>query len=104
MKTWVIALLLALGLILILVATGSGRDNTGQVVRAQTWANDVCGTMGTWAGDMKAIREEFQDDNYGLAKEDGASGDGVESAATLVVAVDRAYIATAKSLDPGFRR
>jgi hypothetical protein len=104
MKGWILALLIALGLILVLAATGSGRDNTGKMVRAQTWTNDACGTIGAWAGAMKSIRQELQKDNYGARRGDGGSGDLVEGAVTLRIAVDRAFIATRQTLKSGLKR
>lgn len=104
MKGWILAILIGVGLILVLAATGSGHDHTGKVVRAQTWADDVCTTIGAWAGEMKDIRQELQRDNYGGRRLDGGSGDQVEAAITLRAAVDRAFIATKETLKPGVKR
>ena len=104
MKGWLIGLLLALGLLLIFVAAGSGRDHTGDTVRAQSWASDVCRTVGAWEGSLKDIRKELQKNSYGARNSDGGSGDGVEGNVTVREAVDRAVIATNETLEPGLEQ
>ena len=103
-KGSVIGALAALGLIIVLVVTGSGRNHIGQVVPAPTWANDVCGTIGGWAGEMAVIRQELQKNNYGARPSDGDSGEMVEADVTLRGAVDRASTATKQTLQPGLQR
>jgi hypothetical protein len=104
MRGWLLGLLLGLGLILILVATGSGHDNTGKTVRAQTWANDVCASVGAWEGALKGIRKELQKSNYGARNADGGSGDFLEHTVGLRTAVNRAAIATIQTLQRGIKR
>jgi len=102
MRGWLLAILLALGVILVLAVTGSGHDHTGRVVPAQTWANEVCVTIAAWAGEMQDIRQELQKNNYGARPDDG--GDDVEETVTPRIAVDRAFVATKLALKPGLQR
>ncbi|WCB93099.1 hypothetical protein DSM104299_01801 [Baekduia alba] len=104
MKGWLIGGLLAVGLLLIFVATGTGRDNTGDTVRAQAWASDVCRTVATWEGSLKDIRKELQKNSYGARNADGGSGDGVEGNVTVREAVDRAVVATDEHLTLGLEQ
>lgn len=103
MKGWIIGLLLALGVLLIFVAAGNGRDNSGETVRPQAWADDVCRTVGAWEGSLKDIRKELQKSNYGARNSDG-SGDTVENTVSIRGAVDRAIIATKQTLRHGLER
>jgi hypothetical protein len=95
---------LGLGLVVIFVAAGNGGDHSGDVVRAEQWAKDVCQTVGTWEGALKGVRKELQKSSYGARNSDGASGDFVEGTVGLRVATDRAYIATRQTLRRGIRR
>ena len=104
MKGWVIALLVVVGVGIIFVVAGNGRDRTGDTVRVTKWADDVCGVVGTWEGDLKAIRKELQKSSYGARRGDGGSGDSVEQTVTLRTAVDRAIIATTETLQRGLER
>ena len=62
MRTLAIAGACVLGVIVIMAVTaaaGNGRDHTGEKVRVNTWAGDVCGTVGTWEGQLKDIRHRI---------------------------------------------
>jgi hypothetical protein len=104
MRGWVIGILLGLGLLLILVAAGNGRDNTGETVRTQAWADDVCRTVGAWEGSLKDIRKELQKSNYGARNSDGSTGDTLENTVSVRLAVDKAIIATKQTLRHGLQR
>jgi hypothetical protein len=104
MRGWVIGILLGLGLVLILVAAGNGRDHTGDTVRTQSWADDVCRTVGAWEGSLKDIRKEVQKSNYGARNSDGSSGDTLEHTVSIPLAVDKAIIATKQTLRHGIQR
>src|SRR4051794_3964018 len=95
---------LGLGLVVILAVSGNGGDHSGDVVRSEQWAKNVCQTVGTWEGALKDIRKELQKNSYGARNSDGGAGDFVEGTVGLRVAVDRAYIATRQTLRRGIRR
>jgi hypothetical protein len=89
---------------LLTAATGIGGDHTGQTVRASVWADDVCGTVGAWEGDLHAIRDELGRNSLAARRSDGTTGDSVEQTVTLRTAVDRAIVATTETLQKGLRR
>jgi hypothetical protein len=88
----------------VLAGVSGGRDHTGDTVRASQWADASCGAVGAWAGDLKAIRDEYQRNNYAARQSDGGSGDSVEEAFTLRDAVNRAIRATQDTLQEGLKR
>ena len=60
--------------------------------------------MGAWEGDLHAIRDEYQRNNYAARQHDGGSGDSVEGRVTLREAIDRAIRATEDTLQEGLKR
>ncbi len=97
----------AVGFVLLLgigVAIGNSADNTGDTVRASSWADDVCGTVGAWEGQLEAIGDSVNLSNVGARRSDGASGDSVEGTIYVRQAVDRAIQATNDTLQEGLRR
>ena len=95
------------GLIVLVGVTAvasNGRDNTGETVRAEAWADDVCGTVGAWQGQLKDIREELRHNNWAARRSDGSSGDSQEQVVTVHDAVDRAMRATQETLQEGLKR
>jgi hypothetical protein len=106
-RTWGLVTVVIVGVIAIagaVVATGNGRDNSGEVVRTSAWANDVCGTIGAWEGQLEDIRDELRFSNFGARRTDGGSGDSVEGTVTVRSAVDRAIQATDDTLQAGLAR
>ena len=104
MKNVLTGLACVVGVILIFAATGNGYDHTGDVVRSETWAKDVCQTVGAWEGALKDVRKQLQKSSYGARNSDGGSGDFLEGTVGLRVATARAYIATRQTLRRGIRR
>jgi hypothetical protein len=108
MRGWVAVLGVIVGVVVlcgvVAAATSNGRDHTGNTVRASTWADAVCGTVGAWEGDLHAIRDEYQRNNYAARQHDGGSGDSVEGRVTLREAMDRAIRATEDTLQAGLKR
>jgi hypothetical protein len=107
MSRWLWLLVGVVGAIVVsavLAAASGGRDHTGDTVRASQWADASCGTVGAWAGDLKAIRDELQRNNYAARQNDGGSGDSVEEHVSLRDAVNRAIRATEDTLQEGLKR
>ena len=107
MKSWVVAAIIivgGLGVIIGVSAALANDDNTGQTVSADEWANDVCGSIGAWRGQLEAIRDEVDQSNYAARRNDGGSGDSVERTINARVAVDRAIQATNDTLREGLKR
>jgi hypothetical protein len=88
----------------VLAGVSGGRDHTGDTVRASQWADTTCGAVGAWAGDLQAIRDEYQRNNYAARQNDGGSGDSVEELITLRDVVNRAIRATEDTLQEGLKR
>jgi hypothetical protein len=105
-RPWLLALLLVAGFAAILgVSAGvANTDNTGETVSASRWADDVCGSVGAWEGQLEAIGEELQESNYAARQNDGGSGDSVERTLFVRAAVDRAIAATRDTLRDGLKR
>jgi hypothetical protein len=99
-----IVLVVGLGVIIGVSAAVAGQDNTGQTVSAQGWADDVCGTIGAWEGQLEAIRDELDQSNYAARRNDGGSGDSVERTLVVRAAIDRAIQATNDTLREGLKR
>ena len=106
MRTLAIVGGIIIGLIVISGVAGavSGSDNTGETVRAQSWANDVCGTVGAWEGQLKDIREQLRRNNWAARRSDGSTGDSNEQVTTIRGAVRRMVFATQQSLQRGLKR
>ncbi|TML30069.1 MAG: hypothetical protein E6G26_01560 [Actinobacteria bacterium] len=107
MRGWVAVLVVVLGVVVlcgVVAAASNGRDHTGDTVRASTWADAACGAVGAWEGDLHAIRDEYQRNNYAARQHDGGSGDSVEGRVTLREAIDRAIRATEDTLQEGLKR
>ncbi len=108
MRTLAIAGACVLGVIVIMAATGiaagNGRDHSGETVRASKWADDVCGTVGAWQGQLKDIREELRHNNWAARRSDGYTGDAQEEVVTIHGAVDSAISATQETLQEGLKR
>jgi hypothetical protein len=105
-RPWLLALLLVVGFAAIIgVAAGvANSDNTGETVSASRWADDVCGSVGAWEGQLEAIGDELQESNYGAHQNDGGSGDSVERRIFVRQAIDRAIQATRDTLRDGLKR
>jgi hypothetical protein len=106
-RTLVIVAGIVLGLVALMgftAAVGNGRDNSGENVRSERWANDVCGTVGAWEGQLKDIREELRHNNWAARRSDGSSGDSQEQVTTVHDAVNRAMRATQETLQEGLKR
>jgi hypothetical protein len=107
-KGWVWVVVIVAGVVLlcgvVAAATGSGRDHTGDTVRAQKWADAVCGTVGAWEGDLHAIRDEYQRNSFAAQMSDGGTGDNFEGRVTLRESVDRAIRVTEDTLQEGLKR
>jgi hypothetical protein len=88
----------------VLAVVGSGSDNTGDTVRASQWADDVCGTVGTWQGELKDLREDLGNSTYGARESDGGSGDAVEHVVYLRSILPRLIVSTEDTLQRGLER
>ena len=107
MRTLAIAGACVLGVIVIMgvsAAASGGRDHSGDQVRVSRWANDVCGTVGAWEGQLKDIREDLRHNNWAARRSDGSTGDSQEQVVTINGAVDRMIRATQDTLQEGLKR
>jgi hypothetical protein len=107
-RGWVLGLVIgvvgALVLAAVVAAVDNGRDNSGETVSASDWADDVCGTVGAWEGQLEAIRDELAQSNEGARQIDGGSGDHVERTLEVRSAIERALDATDQTLQEGLKR
>jgi hypothetical protein len=56
---WVVAAVGVLAVILVTAAIG-GRDESGETVSAGEWAQNVCGPVGVWRGELEGIVEDIR--------------------------------------------
>jgi hypothetical protein len=97
------------GVVLVLLVTGAvgNRDDRGESVTAGQWAQNVCGAVGVWRGELKSIVEDIRTPSaVALSGEEpqsetpqGRTGllragldRGLESADILVEAIDNAGV------------
>jgi len=107
MRTLAIAGACILGVIVLMgvsAAASGGRDHSGEQVRANKWADDVCGTVGAWEGQLEDIREDLRHNNWAARRSDGYTGDSEEQVVTINGAVDRMIRATQDTLQEGLKR
>lgn len=103
--TWVFIVVIGIVVVCAVSAVASdGRDHTGETVRASSWADDVCGTVGAWDGTLEDLRDEISHNNYGARMNDGGSGDSVEANIFVRTAITRAIRATNDVLQEGLKR
>ena len=86
------------------LAAVAGGDHSGESVRASSWADDVCGTVGAWEGQLEAIGDDVELNNIGARQNDGGSGDHVEGVPYVRSAIDRVIDATDQTLQEGLTR
>ena len=108
MRGWVLALVIFVAGIIVIsavtAAASNGRDNSGESVSASNWADDVCGTVGAWEGQLEAIGDDLRESNFAARDNDGGSGDHVEQTIYARDAVNRAIKATNDTLQEGLKR
>ena len=92
--TLVVAVVGSLCLLAVLIGMDVGDDNSGETVRASNWAEDVCGTIGAWEGQIEAIADGVRTANAAVRPNDGGSGDSVEGTFFVRTAITRAIQAT----------
>ncbi len=103
---WILATVGVLAVIVVAAAIGA-RDDSGETVPAGEWAQNVCGAVGVWRGEIEAIVEDVR-----TPSSDSTSGEepqsetpqgrtgyirkglerAVQAAETLVEAVDNAGV------------
>lgn len=104
MRIWLAVLGGLLVLLLVSVVVAEGRDNTGETVRPERWADDVCDVIGAWEGQLEVIGDEIGLSSVAVRRHDGGSGDEVEGTIYVRDAVDRAVQATNDTLEEGLTR
>ena len=78
MRVWLAVLGGLLVLLLVSVVVAEGRDNEGETVRPERWADDVCDVIGAWEGQLEVIGDEIDLSSVAVRRHDGGSGDEVE--------------------------
>ena len=103
--TWIVGI--AVGLVLVLVVTGAigTRDDRNDTVTAGEWAQNVCGAVGVWRGELESIVEDIRTPSSAAPTGEepqsetpqgrtalvrGGLERGIEAADTLVEGVDNA--------------
>ena len=57
---WILAIVGGIVVVLIVTAAIGNRDKSGDTVPAASYAQSVCGVVGTWRGEMEAIIDEIR--------------------------------------------
>ena len=57
---WVVAVVAGVVLVVIVTAMIGNRDNSDETVSAGEWAQNVCGAIGVWRGELEATVEQIR--------------------------------------------
>lgn len=57
---WILAVVAGIAVVLVVTAAIGNRDKSGETVTAASWAQSVCGAVGTWRGEMEAIVDDVR--------------------------------------------
>jgi hypothetical protein len=104
MRTWLAVIAGIVAVVVLGAIVAEGQDNTGDAVRTSAWADDVCGTVGTWEGQLEDIGDDVALSNVGARPNDGGSGDHVEGTLYVREALGRVIDATNETLQEGLKR
>jgi hypothetical protein len=104
MRTWLAVIAGIVAVVVLGAIVAEGQDNTGDTVRTSAWADDVCGTVGTWEGQLEDIGDDVALSNVGARPNDGGSGDHVEGTLYVREALGRVIDATNETLQEGLKR
>jgi hypothetical protein len=58
--TWIVGIAVGVVLVLGVTALIGNRDERGETVTAGEWAQNVCGSVGTWRGELESIVEDLR--------------------------------------------
>ncbi len=58
--TWIVGIAVGIVLVLVVTALIGDSDRRGETVSAGEWAQNVCGSVGVWRGQLEAIIDEVQ--------------------------------------------
>ena len=58
--TWIVGIAVGVVLVLGVTALIGNRDERGETVTAGEWAQNVCGAVGVWRGELEAIVEDIR--------------------------------------------
>ncbi len=58
--TWIVGALVGVALVLGVTALIGNRDESGEPVTAGEWAQNVCGSVGAWRGELEAIVDDIR--------------------------------------------
>ena len=61
--TWIVGIAVGLVLVLGVTALIGNRDDAGEPVSAGEWAQNVCGAVGVWRGELEATVEDIRTPN-----------------------------------------
>ena len=105
--TWIVAIAVGVVLVLVVTALIGNRDDSGEPVTAGEWAQNVCGAVGVWRGEIEAIVEDIRTPSASSTSGEepqsetpqGRTGfvrkgleQGVQATETLVEGIDNAGI------------
>jgi hypothetical protein len=102
--TLIVAAVGSLCLMAILIGMDVGDDNSDETVRVSTWADDTCGAVGAWEGQIQVIADGVRTANAAVRQNDGGSGDSVEWTFFVRTAITRTIQATDLTLQEGLKR
>ena len=105
--TWVVGIAVGVVLVLGVTALIGNRDDNGDTVTAGEWAQNVCGAVGVWRGEVEAIVEDVRTPNANAAGGEEPQSEtpqgrtgfvrkglerGVEATKTMVEGIDNAGV------------
>ena len=57
---WIVAIVAGIAVVLVVTAAIGNRDKSGETVPAAEWAQNVCGAVGVWRGQIESIVDEVR--------------------------------------------
>jgi hypothetical protein len=58
--SWIAAILVGVGVVIVVVALVGNRDKSGETVPAGEWAQSSCGAVAVWRGEIEAIVDDIR--------------------------------------------
>lgn len=58
---WIVGIVVGVLIVIAVTAMIGNRDQSGETVSAAAWAQNVCGVVGTWRGEMESIVDQIRE-------------------------------------------
>jgi hypothetical protein len=97
--TWIAAAVGGIVLVLVVTAMIGNRDDSDEIVPAGAWAQNVCGAIGVWRGELEATVEDVRTPNAAAGSEEPQSETPQGRTGLVRTGLERAILATDTLVD-----